>query len=284
MDLVKGGVLIVNSDAFAEKDLKQAGYELNPSEDGSLADYQVFPVEMTRLNRNAVDGLELGMKEADRCRNFYAMGLIFWLYDRSLEPTLRYIDAKFGKRPEIAEANRRALHAGFNYGDTVEAFASQYRVTRAQLPPGEYRNMTGNEATALGLITAAKRSECDLFYGSYPITPASDILHELSRHKNFGVRTFQAEDEIAAITSAIGAAFGGAMGVTASSGPGIALKGEAMGLAVMTELPLIVINVQRGNIQGRPKQLSLGMPQKASPLSSSTLSVILLGAIFLFVT
>lgn len=254
-DLVHGGILIVNQDEFEEKDLKQAGYQNNPLEDGSLAAYQLFPVEMTRLTRMAVQELNLGTKESDRCRNFYAMGLVFWLYDRSLEPTLRYIDAKFGKKPEIAEANRRALKAGYNYGDTVEAFHSHYRVKKAELPAGHYRNIMGNEATALGLITAAKRSGCELFLGSYPITPASDILHELSRHKNFGVRTFQAEDEIAAITSAIGASFGGAMALTTSSGPGIALKQEAMGLAVMTELPLLIINVQRGGP-------STGLPTK----------------------
>jgi 2-oxoglutarate ferredoxin oxidoreductase subunit alpha len=254
-DLVPGGILIVNEDSFEEKGLKQAGYETNPLEDGSLAGYQLFKVEMTRLTRLAVEALELGVKESDRCRNFYAMGLIFWLYDRSLDPTLRYIEDKFGKRPEIAEANRRALHAGYNYGETVEAFHSHFRVNKAHLPAGVYRNVMGNEATAWGLIAAAKRSGCELFLGSYPITPASDILHELSRHKNFGVRTFQAEDEIAAITSAIGASFGGAMAVTTSSGPGIALKQEAMGLAVMTELPLIIINVQRGGP-------STGLPTK----------------------
>jgi 2-oxoglutarate ferredoxin oxidoreductase subunit alpha len=203
----------------------------------------------------AVADLGLGIKESDRCRNFYAMGLVFWLYDRSLEPTLRYIDAKFGKRPEIAEANRRALRAGYNYGETVEAFHSHFRVHKAQLPPGTYRNIMGNEALAWGMMTAAHLSGCELFLGSYPITPASDILHELARHKNFGVRTFQAEDEIAAVTSAIGAAFGGAMAITSSSGPGIALKQEAMGLAVMTELPMIVINVQRGGP-------STGLPTK----------------------
>lgn len=254
-DLVPGGILIVNEDAFEDKGLKQAGYATNPLEDGSLAAYQLFRIEMTRLTRLAVDELDLGVKESDRCRNFYAMGLVFWLYDRPLDPTLRYIDAKFGKKPQIAEANRRALTAGYNYGETVEAFASHFRVPKAKLPAGLYRNIMGNEATALGLITAAKRSGCDLFLGSYPITPASDILHELSRHKNFGVRTFQAEDEIAAVTAAIGAAFGGAMAVTTSSGPGIALKQEAIGLAVMTELPLLVINVQRGGP-------STGLPTK----------------------
>jgi len=254
-DLVPGGILIVNQDAFDEKGLKQAGYKTNPLEDGSLAGYQLFQVEMTRLNRLAVEELDLGVKESDRCRNFYAMGLVFWLYDRSLEPTLRYIDAKFGKRPEIGEANRRSLKAGYHYGDTTEAFNSQFRVAKAELTPGVYRNVMGNEATAWGLMAAAHRSGCELFLASYPITPASDILHELSRHKNFGVRTFQAEDEIAAITAAIGASFGGAMAVTTSSGPGIALKQEGLGLAVMTELPLLVINVQRGGP-------STGLPTK----------------------
>ncbi len=255
VDLVPGGILIVNKDAFDEKGMAQAGYVTDPLEDGSLDGYQLFPVEMTRLTRLAVEGLGLGTKESDRCRNFYAMGLVFWLYDRSLEPTHRYIDAKFGKMPAVAEANRRALHAGYNYGETTDAMASQYKVEKADLEPGLYRNITGNQALAWGLVAAAQRSGCELFLGSYPITPASDILHELVRHKAFGVRTFQAEDEIAAVTSAIGAAFGGAMGVTTSSGPGIALKGEAIGLAVMTELPLIVINVQRGGP-------STGLPTK----------------------
>lgn len=255
LDLVPGGLLIVNKDAFDAKALDQAGYATSPLDDGSLDAYQLYAIEMTRLNRLAVDGLGLSQKEADRCRNFYAMGLAFWLYDRPLEPTLRYIDEKFGKNPAVAEANRRALRAGYNYGDTTEAFASQFRVSRADLPPGKYRNITGNQAMALGLVVAAKRSNCEVFYGSYPITPASDILHELARHKNFGVRTFQAEDEIAAVTSAIGAAFVGAMGVTGSSGPGIALKGEGMGLAVMTELPLLIINIQRGGP-------STGLPTK----------------------
>ncbi len=255
-DLVPAGILVVNNDAFDDKGIKQAGYASNPLEDGSLSSYKLFKVDMTRLTRLAVEECGLGQKESDRCRNFYAMGLVFWLYDRSLEPTLRYIDAKFAKKsPAVAEANRRALRAGYNYGETTEAFAAQYRVHKAQLEPGVYRNLTGNEAAAYGLMTAAKRSNCELFLGSYPITPASDILHELSRHENFGVRTFQAEDEIAAMTSTIGAAFGGAMAVTTSSGPGIALKQEAMGLAVMTELPMLIINVQRGGP-------STGLPTK----------------------
>jgi 2-oxoglutarate ferredoxin oxidoreductase subunit alpha len=254
-DLVPAGILIVNKDAFDLKSLEQAGYEENPLDDGTLDSYRLFPVEMTKLTRLAVEGLGLGQKEADRCRNFFAMGLTFWLYDRSLEPTLRYVDEKFAKIQAVAEANRRALKAGYNYGETTDAMVSHYHVERAKLSPGTYRNITGNQALAIGLVTAAEKSSTDLYYGTYPITPASDILHELARYKNFGVKTFQAEDEIAAITSAIGAAFGGAMGVTGSSGPGIALKTEAIGLAVMTELPLIIINVQRGGP-------STGLPTK----------------------
>jgi 2-oxoglutarate ferredoxin oxidoreductase subunit alpha len=254
-DLIPGGILIVDRDEFEEKNLKPAGYATNPLEDGSLAKYRLHSIDMTRLTRQAVEELDLGTKESDRCRNFFAMGLIFWLYDRPLDATLRYIDAKFAKKPAVAEANRRALRAGFNYGETTEAFGGKYHVSKAALPPGRYRNIMGNEALAYGLMTAAKRSGCDLFLASYPITPASDILHELSRHKNFGVRTFQAEDEIAAVTAAIGASFGGAMAVTTSSGPGIALKQEGIGLAVMTELPLLIINVQRGGP-------STGLPTK----------------------
>ena len=254
-DLVPAGILIVDRDEFDEKNLKPAGYAKNPLEDGSLAKYRLFPVDITRLTRQAVEDLDLGTKESDRCRNFFAMGLIFWLYERPLEPTLRYIDAKFSKKPQVAEANRRALKAGYNYGDTTEAFGGRYHVSKAAMPPGRYRNIMGNEALAYGLIAAARQSDCDLFLSTYPITPASDILHELARHKNFGVRTFQAEDEIAAVTAALGAAFGGAMGVTSSSGPGIALKQEGIGLAVMTELPLLIINVQRGGP-------STGLPTK----------------------
>jgi 2-oxoglutarate ferredoxin oxidoreductase subunit alpha len=255
-DLEPGGMLVVNEDSFDSKSLEQAGYEKNPLDDGSLENrYRLFRVPMTKLTRLAVDGLGLGQKEADHCRNFFAMGLVYWMYGRSLERTRRYIESKFGSKPAIAEANLRALQAGRNYGETTDAFVSSYKVDRAHLPPGRYRNMTGYQALAWGLMTAAKQSGKDLFLGSYPITPASDVLHELSRFKNFGVRTFQAEDEIAAITAAIGASFGGSMAVTTSSGPGIALKGEAMGLAVMLELPLIVINVQRGGP-------STGLPTK----------------------
>jgi 2-oxoglutarate ferredoxin oxidoreductase subunit alpha len=252
-DLAPGGILIINKDEFDKKNLQTAGLQTNPLEDGTVAGFQVFEVEMTRLNRLAVEGTGLGTKEADRCRNFFAMGLVFWLYGRPLDPTLRFIEAKF--KANVAEANRRALLAGYNYGETTEAFASSFRVDKAKLAPGKYRSMMGNTALAWGLMTAARRSGCTLFYASYPITPASDILHELARHKNFGVLTFQAEDEIAAMTAAIGASFGGAMGCTASSGPGIALKGEAIGLAVMTELPVVIINVQRGGP-------STGLPTK----------------------
>ena len=254
-DLIRSGILIIDKDAFDKKSLEQAGYQTSPLDDESLKAYQVFAVEMTRLNRLAVEGLGLSQKEADRCRNFFAMGLVFWLYDRPLDPTLRFIESKFAKRPEIVEANVRSLKAGFHYGDITDSFASQFRVTKAKLPPGTYRSITGNEAMAWGMIAAAKRSNCELFLGSYPITPASDILHELARHKNFGVRTFQAEDEIAAVTSALGAAYGGAMALTTSSGPGIALKGEAIGLGVMVELPLLIVNVQRGGP-------STGLPTK----------------------
>jgi 2-oxoglutarate ferredoxin oxidoreductase subunit alpha len=254
-DLRDGGILLINKDAFDKKGLEQAGYATDPTEDDSLANYKLHTVEMTKLTRLAVEGLGLSQKEADRCRNFFAMGLVFWLYDRSLEPTLQFIEQKFGKKPEVAQANTQALKAGYNYGETVEAINTQYHVDPARLPPGTYRNITGNAALSLGLLAAANLSGKRLFLGAYPITPASDILHDLSKYKHFDVLTFQAEDEIAAVTATIGAAFAGEMAVTASSGPGIALKGEALGLAVMTELPMIVINVQRGGP-------STGLPTK----------------------
>lgn len=260
-DLKSGGILIVNEDNFESRDLKLANLEENPLENDSLGDYRVFRVSMTKLTRKAVemveteDGKGLGQKLADRCKNFFAMGLIYWLYGRDLDPTLRFIREKFGKRPEIVEANERALRTGWNYGETTEAFISSYQVERAALPAGNYRNVMGNQALAWGLLTASKMSGADLYIGTYPITPASDILHELSKFKEFGVRTFQAEDEIAAVCSTIGAAFGGAMAVTSSSGPGIALKGEAMGLGMILELPMIIINVQRGGP-------STGLPTK----------------------
>ena len=254
-DLRDGGILLVNKDAFDKKGLEQAGYETDPLEDGSLDKYKLHSLEITKLTRLAVDGLGLSQKEADRCRNFFAMGLVFWLYDRSLDPTLRFIEKKFGKLPAVAQANTNALKAGFNYGETVEAIHTQYHVGPAKLKPGTYRNIEGNLALAWGLVAAAQLSNKRLFLGAYPITPASDILHYLSNYKHFDVLTFQAEDEIAAVTATIGAAFAGEMAVTASSGPGIALKGEALGLAVMTELPMLVINVQRGGP-------STGLPTK----------------------
>jgi 2-oxoglutarate/2-oxoacid ferredoxin oxidoreductase subunit alpha len=254
-DLRTGGILIANSDAFDAKGLEQAGYKANPLEDGTLKSYRVHSVDMTKLTRTAVEGLGLSVKESDKCRNFFAMGLVFWLYDRPLEPTLRFIDEKFGRKAEVAAANTAALKSGYHYGETVEAISTQYHVPKARLAPGKYTSIVGNTALAWGMMTAARLSGKRLFLGAYPITPASDILHELARHKNFDVLTFQAEDEIAAMTATIGAAFAGAMAITASSGPGIALKGEGMGLAVMTELPMIVINVQRGGP-------STGLPTK----------------------
>ncbi|MCA9184254.1 MAG: 2-oxoacid:acceptor oxidoreductase subunit alpha, partial [Planctomycetales bacterium] len=254
-DLVDNGILVVDKDSFTKSDLSKAGYKENPLENDSLRNYSLFQVPITSLTRGAVDGLGLSQKAADRCRNFFAMGLVYWLYGRSLEPTLRFIESKFGNKPDVAEANIRALKAGRNYGETTDAFVSSYRVDRASLEPGTYNNVTGNQAIAWGMIAAAHLSDKELFLGSYPITPASDILHELSRYKNFRVRTFQAEDEIAAITASIGAAFGGAMSITTSSGPGIALKGEAIGLAIMLELPLIIVNIQRGGP-------STGLPTK----------------------
>ena len=254
-DLVPGGTLIVDSDSFGPRDLQLAGLEANPLEEDRLNRYQLFRVDMTRLTRLAVKDLGLGTKEADRCRNFFAMGLVFWLYDRPLEPTLKFIREKFGRRPAVAEANRRALLAGFNYGDTTEAFSYRYHVDPARLEPGQYTHITGNQAMAWGLMAAAKLSGCDLFYAGYPITPASDILHELSKRKNFGVRTFQAEDEIAAIAAVVGAAFAGAMAVTGTSGPGLSLKAEALGLGVMVELPMLAIDVQRAGP-------STGLPTK----------------------
>jgi 2-oxoglutarate ferredoxin oxidoreductase subunit alpha len=254
-DLRPGGLLVVNEDGFTAKDLKLANLDTNPLEDGSLDSYQLIKVPMTLLTRTAVEELGLSTKIADRCKNFFAMGVVYWMFGRDLDPTLRFIEAKFGNKPDIAQANEKALRAGWYYGETTEAFTSSYRVEPARLEPGIYKNVMGNQALAWGLMTAAYLSDKEVFLGSYPITPASDILHELSKFKNFGVRTFQAEDEIAAICSSIGAAFGGSMAVTTTSGPGIALKGEAMGLAVMLELPLIIINVQRGGP-------STGLPTK----------------------
>ncbi len=254
-ELREGGLLIVNEDSFEAKDLKLANLTTNPLEEPWTENYRVAKVPMTSLTRTAVADLGLSMKEADRCRNFFAMGLVYWLYGRSMDATMRFIKAKFGKLPAVQEANERALKAGWAFGETTELLGASYQVEKAELPPGKYRNIMGNQALAWGLMTAAKLSEKELFYGSYPITPASDILHELCKYKNYGVCTVQAEDEIAAVCATIGAAYGGSMAVTTSSGPGIALKAEAMGLAVMIELPLLVIDVQRGGP-------STGLPTK----------------------
>jgi 2-oxoglutarate ferredoxin oxidoreductase subunit alpha len=255
-DLLPGGTLIVNEDEFNKKNFDLAHIDKNPLDDPELPKrFRLVKVQMTKLGRLAVEGLGLGQKEIDRCRNFFAMGLLYWMYGRDMGPTLRFIDEKFGSKPTIAEANRRTLHAGWNYGETTEAFVSSYKVDPAKLPAGKYRNMMGNTLLAWGLMAAARLSNKELFLGSYPITPASDILHELSTYKHFGIHTFQAEDEIAAMASAIGAAFGGHMAITTSSGPGIALKTEGIGLAIMLELPVLVINIQRGGP-------STGLPTK----------------------
>lgn len=255
-DLRKGGILIVNTDGFEKKDLQLAKCETNPLDSEVLTnDFQVFKVPMSKITKEALKDLGMSPSEADVCKNFFAMGLLYWLYGRDMDPTLRFINDKFAKKPTVAEANRRALYAGWNYGETTDAFHSSFKIEAAKLAPGKYKNMMGNTALAWGLVTAAKLSKKELFLGSYPITPASDILHELSRLKSFGVKTFQAEDEIAAMCSAIGAAFAGDMAITTSSGPGIALKTEGMGLAMMLEIPLLIINIQRGGP-------STGLPTK----------------------
>lgn len=254
-DVKKGGLILVNKDTFNAANLKKAGYEINPLEDGTLSDFRVIPVELGRLTRNALDGMGLSATETERCKNFFALGMMYWLYDRPMESTLKWIEAKFKKNPKFVEANHKALHAGNAYAETAEIFGHHYRVRKAPIKPGLYRNITGNEATALGFVTASQLSGLQLWLGSYPITPASDVLHELSKYKSFGVKTFQAEDEIAAIGSAIGAAFAGCLATTTTSGPGVALKTEAIGLAVMTELPVVILNVQRGGP-------STGLPTK----------------------
>jgi len=254
-DLEPGGILIVNTDAFNENNLKKASYESNPLDDGSLSAYRLFKLPITTLNRAALrDAVKLPPKEIDRCKNFWALGLMYWLYDRPLEPTERWIATKL-KKADVQTANLTALKAGFAYAEAAEIFTTHYSVRRANIAPGKYRNITGNEATALGFVAASVLAKRPLFYASYPITPASDILHELSIHKNFGVKTFQAEDEIAAMCAAVGASFAGNLGLTGTSGPGLALKSEAIGLAVMTELPVVIINVQRGGP-------STGLPTK----------------------
>ncbi|MBK8988017.1 MAG: 2-oxoacid:acceptor oxidoreductase subunit alpha [Chloroflexi bacterium] len=255
-DLEIGGIIIVNTDAFTPANLKKADYAANPLEDGSLKGYEVHEVPLTSLTREALKGLTtLTTKEKDRCQNFFALGLAFWIFDRRLETSESWIEHKFAQKPEIAQANKIALEMGFFFGETTEVFRRRFHIRPASLPSGTYRNVTGNEATALGLVTAAQKMGKPLFYGSYPITPASDILHALAPLRNFDVRTFQAEDEIAAMGSVIGAAFGGALAVTGTSGPGLALKSEAMNLAIMLELPMVIIDVQRGGP-------STGMPTK----------------------
>jgi 2-oxoglutarate ferredoxin oxidoreductase subunit alpha len=255
-DLDPGGIIIINTDSFTQKNLQKANYSTNPLEDGSLAGYRVHEIPISTLNRNALESIEgLSSKEIDRSKNFFALGLTFWIFDRKLENTLDWIGKKFGRRPEVSEANARALKAGYYYGETVETFQRRFRIRPAKLSPGTYRKITGNEATAFGFVAAAHKANKPLFYGAYPITPASDILHFLSPLKNFDVRTFQAEDEIAAMGAVIGAAFGGAFSVAGTSGPGVALKSEAIGLAVALELPLVIANVQRGGP-------STGLPTK----------------------
>ncbi len=255
--LKAGGIIILNTDGFDPKNLRLAGLteDSNPLNDGSLDKFHVHRIDVTKMVREILKESGLGIKEVDRCKNMFVLGVLFWMYNRDMQPTIDYLQGKFGKKPDILNANIKALQAGNAYGETTESFAVTYEVGKAKLPSGEYRSITGNEATAYGLIAASQKANLPLFLGAYPITPATDILHELSKHKNFGVQTFQAEDEIAGITSAIGAAFGGSMAVTLSSGPGIALKGEAIGLATVFELPLVICNVQRGGP-------STGLPTK----------------------
>ena len=255
--LKKGGIIIANTDGFDAKNLRLAKVESGVSalEDGSLSNYKVYPIEVTKLTKECLKDSGLGTKDIDRTKNMFVLGYVLWMFDRTLDPTLKYLSEKFKKKPEIVAANSKVLKAGYNFGDTTETATTRFSVDKAPMSKGVYRNIMGNEAAAIGLVAAAQRSGLELFYGSYPITPASDILHELAKHKNFGVKTFQAEDEIAAVASAIGASFGGALGITASSGPGIALKGEAIGLALMLELPLVIVNVQRGGP-------STGLPTK----------------------
>jgi 2-oxoglutarate ferredoxin oxidoreductase subunit alpha len=255
-DLAKGGTIILNTDAFNERNLQKAGYASNPLEDGSFADFHVHEVALSSMTVEALKGIEgVTSREAERSKNFFALGLMSWLYHRPIEGTLAFIETKFAKRPEIAEANTRAFKAGWNYGETSEDFAISYEIAPAKLRPGRYRQISGNSALTYGLIAASKLSGLPLFLGAYPITPASDVLEQLAHLKHFGVRTFQAEDEIAASGAALGAAFGGALGVTTSAGPGIVLKSETVGLAVTLELPLVIVDIQRAGP-------STGMPTK----------------------
>ncbi len=253
-----GGKIIVNIEGFDAKNLRLANYPdgVNPLEDGSLDSYEVIKIDVTKLTRESLkEFTELGNKERDRAKNMFVLGFIYWMYNRSLETTIAFLTEKFGKKPLILNSNIKVLQSGYNYGDTTETFTSRYTVEKAKMAPGSYRSIMGNEALAMGLIAAGEKSGLPIFLGTYPITPASDILHELSKYKNFGIRTFQAEDEIAGITAAIGASYGGSLGITSTSGPGMALKTEAMGLAVMLEIPLIIINIQRGGP-------STGLPTK----------------------
>ncbi len=254
-ELKRNGLMVLNTDAFDKKNLKLAGYVTNPLEDGTLEGYDVMDIPITTLTFNALEGSSLNQKEKSRCKNFFALGLMYWMYNRPIEQTIKWIETKFKKRPDIIDANERVLKAGYHFGDITERFTTRYTIDPAKLKEGTYRNISGNEATALGFVVAAEKAGLKLFLGSYPITPASDILQYLSKYKEFGVKTFQAEDEIAGIASAIGAAFGGSLAITTTSGPGLALKTEATGLAVMTELPLVIVNVQRGGP-------STGLPTK----------------------
>lgn len=253
----KGGKIIVNTDGFDSRNLRLANYQDgdNPLENGSLDNYEVIKMDVTKMTREALKDIPMGMKEKDRAKNMFVLGFLYWMYGREMVNTATFLKEKFGKKPEIFESNLKAMQAGYNYGDTTETFTTTYKVEKAKMDPGSYRSIMGNQAATYGLIAASQKSGLPIFLGSYPITPASDILHELAKYKNFGVRTFQAEDEIAAITSAIGAAYGGSLGVTTTSGPGMALKGEAMGLAVMLEIPLVIIDIQRGGP-------STGLPTK----------------------
>lgn len=250
-----GAIIIVNTDGFDSKNLRLADIEISPLDDHSLDSYQVIKIDVTKLTREALKDIPLGTKEKDRCKNMFVLGFLYYMYSRSLESTFRFLEQKFKNKTDVLEANKIALNAGFSYADTTEVFTSRYQVSAAPMEPGVYRSIMGNEAVAMGLIAASKKTGLPLFLGSYPITPASDILHYLARYKNFGVRTFQAEDEIAAISASIGAAFGGQLAITTTSGPGMALKAEAMGLAVMLEMPLVIINIQRAGP-------STGLPTK----------------------
>ena len=255
--LKKGGRIIANTDGFDVKNLRLANYPdgINPLEDDSLSSYEVIKMDVTKMTREALKDITMGTKEKDRAKNMFVLGFLYWMYNRSMDNTIQFIEEKFGKKPEIFESNVKVLKAGYNYGDTTEAFGTTYTVAKARMESGTYRSIMGNQALTYGLIAFSQKSGLPIFLGSYPITPASDILHELSRHKSFGIRTFQAEDEIAGISAAIGAAYGGSLGVTTTSGPGMALKTEAMGLAVMLEIPLVIIDVQRGGP-------STGLPTK----------------------